>query len=534
MLSAMTSISHRYCPCLRLLEGHLSLSFSLSMREMKQIHAHAITHGLARFAFVSSKILAFCSLSQRGDLRYAETLFSHMPLPTLFDFNSMITAFSRHSQLQKSSSLFPKMLNDGVRPNSRTFTALAKACLTLSFLQQVHVHITKTGNLFDVYLVSSVVSAYSKHGAIRAARRVFDESSHKNVACWTSLVTGYCNCGLISEARSLFDAIPQRNDVSYSAMVSGYVRNGYFREGLDLFRELKSCASVRPNNSLLVSVLNACATVGAFEEGRWIHSYVDENVLEYELELGTALIDFYAKCGCVEAAEQVFDSMKVKDVTTWSAMILGLAINGKNHMALEVFARMEKVGPKPNSVTFIGVLSACNHKDLFGDARRLFGYMSEKYGIVPSIEHYGCVVDVLARSGRTKEALTFIKSMPKEPDGAIWGSLLNGCLLHGHVELGHKVGRYLVEFEPRHSGRYVLLANVYASMGRWEGVFEMRKLMRQRGVPAVCAWSFIEIDQTIHKFAVDDKGCSYSGEIYQVLNHLGKKLEDYSVAKDLF
>ncbi|TKY73202.1 Pentatricopeptide repeat-containing protein [Spatholobus suberectus] len=506
------------------------------MREMKQIHAHAITHGLARFAFVSSKLLAFCALSPRGDLRYAHTLFSHIALPTLFDYNTIFTAFSH--QPHHSSSLFPQMLNDAVRPNSRTFTLLPKASPTLSFLQQFHSHILRLGHVSDVYVVSSLVAAYSKHGAIRAARRVFDESPNSNVACWTSIVTGYCNCGLVDQAKELFDAIPERNDVSYSAMVSGYVRNGRFREGIELFRQLKiSCVGVRPNSSLLVSVLSACAAVGAFEEGKWIHSYVDEheheNGLEYELEFGTALIDFYTKCGCVQPAEQVFGKMKTKDVTAWSAMILGLAINARNHEALELFVKMEKVGPRPNAVTFIGVLTACNHKDLWGVAMRLFRYMSDKYGIVASIEHYGCVVDVLARSGKIEEALTFIKSMPVEPDGAIWGSLLNGCLLHGHVELGHRVGKYLIEFEPGHSGRYVLMANVYASMGRWEGVFEMRKLMKERCVPAVSAWSFIEIDETVHKFVVDDR-CKNLGEVYRVLNHLGRKLEDYSKANDRF
>ena len=424
------------------------------------------------------------------------------------------------------------MLNAGVRPNSRTFTALVKACVSLSLLEQVHAHVMKLGIFSDAYVVSSVISAYSRHGAVQVARRVFDESSHKNVVCWTSLITGYCNNGLVSEARGLFDAIPRRNDVSYSAMVSGYVRNGCFNEGIELFRELKNCGNVKPNGSLLVSVLNTCAAVGAFEEGRWIHCYIDENGLEYELELGTALIDFYVKCGWVQAAEEIFDSMPSKDVTTWSAMILGLAINGKNQMALELFARMEKVGPKPNAVTFIGVLTACNHKDLLSEAWWLFDHMSKEYGILPSIEHYGCMVDILARGGQIKEALAFISSMPIEPDGTIWGSLLNGCLMHCQVELGHRVGKYLIELEPQHSGRYVLLANMYASMGWWEGVSEMRKLMKERGVPVISAWSFIEIDHSIHKFVVDDKCCSYSEEIYKVLSHVGKGLEDFSRAED--
>lgn len=244
-----------------------------------------------------------------------------------------------------------------------------------------------------------------------------------------------------------------------------------------------------------MSVLGACAAIGAFEEGKWIHSYVHRNgELEYnEVELGTALVDFYAKCGCVEPAERVFGNMKTKDVAAWSAMILGLAINGRNRWALELFAEMEKVGPRPNGVTFIGVLTACNDREFSGRAVGLLEYMREKYGIAAWIEHYGCVVDVLARAGKVEEAVAVMGGMEMEADGAMWGCLVHGCLMHGYVELGQRIGRFLVEFESEHSGRYVVLAKVYGGMGRWEAVLDTRNLMKRRAVPPVTASSFIEI-----------------------------------------
>ncbi|KAI4335410.1 hypothetical protein L6164_014055 [Bauhinia variegata] len=502
------------------------------MKELKQIHAHAITHGLARFAFVSSRILDFCAQSQHGNLCYAETLFNHMSTPNIFDCNSMIMGFSRNSEFQKSLSIFNHMRSIGICPNSHTFTAVVKACVSLSLLEQVHTLIVRLGYLSDIYVISSLISLYSRHGAVEVARRVFDESPNSNVVSWTSLISGYCSNGLVNEARALFDAIPVRNDVSYSAMVSGYVRNGCFNKGIDLFRELKSCMHVKPNRSLLVSVLNACAAVGAFGEGKWIHSFINENGFGYELEISTALVDFYTKCGNVNAAEEIFSRMPHKDVTAWSAMILGLAINGKNQQALDLFAHMEKVGPRSNAVTIVGVLTACNHKYLLTEAWRLFGRMSKVYGISPSIEHYGCMVDILARAGQIKEAEILIKSMPMEPDGAIWGSLLNGCLMHGHVELGQRVGKLLIKLEPQHSGRYVLLANMYSRLGWWESASKIRKMMKDRAVPAISGWSFIEINQIIHKFVADDKSHSYSRDIYNVLSKLGKEPEDFLVAKD--
>lgn len=494
-----------------------------TMDQLEQIHAQVTTLGLARFTYITSKILAFCALSEAGQISYAQRLFNHILLPTTFDFNSMIMGYSKTSKPELGLSVYAKMRSHGVNPNPRTFPILAKACGSVYSLSQVHGQVVKLGHCYDVYVISSFICMYSQFGEIQLACQIFDGSLYRNVFCYTSLLSAYCSNGYIDEARKVFDSMPERNDVSYSAMISGYIWNENFNEAIMLFRTLKSCGNVKPNRSLLVSVLNACAAVGAFEEGRSIHSYLEENCFEYELKLSTALIDFYAKCGNTETALDVFKKMPRKDVTTWTAMILGLAVNGNNDMALDLFKEMERRGPNPNAITFVGILAACNHETLVNEAWRFFGRMSKVYGIAPVIEHYGCMVDLLARAGQTKGAEILIKSMPMEPDGAIWGSFLNGCLIHGDFELGVRAGKLLIELEPQHSGRYVLLANMYATVGCWEGVMRLRKMMKERKVVTIPGWSFIEIDGIVHRFVVDDKSHSQTKDIYKLLMQMNRE-----------
>ncbi|KAF4396002.1 hypothetical protein G4B88_020639 [Cannabis sativa] len=527
----LTSISITHSPSCLLLR---LLQTCSTMEHLNQIHAHTITQGLSRFTYIASKLLAFSaslSSSNSGHLGYAQKLFDQITTPNVFDFNSMLMGFSKISNFEKGLSLYTKMRRIGVDPNSRTFTVLVKACFVVSLLGQLHGQIVRFGHCSDAYVTSSVISTYSKFGSMELARRVFDQSVDKNVVCWTSLLSGYCNNGLISEARQVFDEMPMRNDVSYSAMVSGYVRNNCFYEAIELFRELKTCSNVNLKGSLLVSGLNACGSVGAFQEGKWVHLFIDKIGIEYELELSTALIDFYAKCGFIRDAQEVFDKMGYKDVTAWTAMIVGLAVNGENYLGLELFREMEEKGPKPNAVTFIGVLTACNHETLVDKAWVFLGRMFKVYRISPEIEHYGCMVDLLARSGRVKEAEMLIKHMPMKPDGAIWGSMLKGCLVHGYVELGEMVGKVLIELEPKHSGRYVVLANMYATIGSWEEVIRVRKMMKERDVVTISGWSFIEISGVVHKFVADDKSHSQSRNIYCVLDQLKRELKSSSIAQ---
>lgn len=349
------------------------------------------------------------------------------------------------------------------------------------------------------------MSTYSSLGSIDIAAKVFDESPNPNVVSWTSLVSGYSTHGMVDKARSVFDKMPERNAVSWSAMIAGYVRNERPREAIQLFRELKRRAIAELSDAVLVSALNACASLGEYEEGRWIHSFIEMNGTkhQYELELGTALVDFYSKCGFVDSAREVFDRIRHRDVAAWSAMIMGLALNGDCRSAIAAFSDMVSRGVKPNAITFVGVLTACGHSGLVDEGRKLFRDMVAVYGLRPSVAHLGCMVDLLSRAGHTAEAERLVEAAPTEADGAVLGALLSGCLVHGDYERGERAGRRVVELEPKKSGRRVGLANVYASTRRWEDVEQVRREMRSRRVSAAIAWSSVEVGGAGQSFVAD-------------------------------
>ncbi|KAL6976228.1 hypothetical protein U1Q18_025019 [Sarracenia purpurea var. burkii] len=184
------------------------------MDELKQIHAQVITTGLARLTYTTSKILAFCTTSETGDMNYAEIVYNQVVIPTVFDFNTMIMGYSKSSKPNKGLEIYARVQNEGFEPNGRAFPALTKDCSSISAPYQVHGQVMKFGQGCDVYVVSSIINIYSKFGAIKIARQVFDESLNKNVVCWTSLIRGYYGNGLSDEARQVFDSMPERNDDS--------------------------------------------------------------------------------------------------------------------------------------------------------------------------------------------------------------------------------------------------------------------------------------------------------------------------------
>lgn len=438
-----------------------------------------------------------------GSLEDARQVFHNLPSRDVMSWTAIIGGYGEQGEESKAFELFWQMQDGGLRPVKATFSSILKACTSSAALEEgkkVIAYILKSGYELDTGVGNALISMYSKSGST-------------------------------ADAHLVFDNMPTRDVVSWNRMIAGYSQNGLGEAALKFARQMQE-QDVAPNKFTFVSLLNACSSCSALEEGRRVHAEVVERKTEGDVHVGAALISMYAKCGSLADAEGVFDNITEKNAVTWNAMINGYAQHGLASKALDFFNRMEKEGIKPDGSTFTSVLSACNHAGLVDEGLQKFSHMESQYGIMPTIEHYGCLVGLLGRAGRLKEAETFVNQMPCAPDAAVWETLLGACRIHGDVQLAEHAAGMALKLNARSAAVYVLLSNVYAAVGRWDDVAKIRRVMEGRGVKKAPGRSWIEVNDTIHAFVADDRSHPESDRIYAELRRLSVQMQDAGHAPD--
>ncbi|CAN0865348.1 Pentatricopeptide repeat-containing protein At5g08510 [Linum grandiflorum] len=494
----------------------------VGMKLVKQIHAHTIKNGTELEALI-------VKLIQFPNLRYAHKVFDDIPSPHIFLYNKLIQAYASNNQPHQSLRLFSQMLCTTSRPNEHTFTFVFQACASFPSpvpAQSLHTCFAKSGFASDFIACTALVDAYAKLKLMRTARQLFDEMPVRDVPTWNSLIAGYGKCGDMEAALEMFNLMPRKSVVSWTAMISGYSQNGLYANALEFFLKMEDQGStVRPNEVTIASVLPACANLGALDVGERIDAYARGNGLLKNLYVSNALLEMYSRCGQIHVARRVFDEMgNRRNLCSWNSMIMGLAVHGRSSDALSLYDEMLKEGTAPDDVTFVGLLLACTHGGMVSKGKKLLESMETDFGISPKLEHYGCMVDLLGRAGDLQQAYDVIKSMPMRPDSVIWGTLLGACSFHNDVELAEVSAEALFELEPWNPGNYVILSNVYASKGRWDGVARLRKMMKGGQITKAAGYSFVEVAGRVHKFMVGDGLHPRSDQVYRLLEVIYSKM----------
>ncbi|KAL5573805.1 hypothetical protein UlMin_023402 [Ulmus minor] len=458
------------------------------------VHGKIVRNGFECDGFVQNSLVAL--YAKCGQIELAKRVFDGLCDRTIVSWTSIISGYAHHGQPMEALRIFSQMRQLNLKVDWIILVSVLKAYTDIEDLEQgksIHGCLIKLGLEFEPDLIISLTAMYAKGGDVMVARSFFDHVEVPNVILW-------------------------------NAMISGYAKNGYAEEAVELFRQMIS-KHIKTDSVTVRSAISACSQVGSLELARWMDDYIGKSKYKDDIFVNTALIDMYAKCGNVDFARDVFDRTPDKDVVVWSAMIVGYALHGRGQEAIDIYHAMEQAGVVPNDVTFVGLLTGCNHSGFVEDGWNLFLRMKD-YGIEPREQHYASVVDLLGRAGYLDRAYDFILNMPIKPSVSVWGTLLSACKVHRHVTLGEYAAERLFSLDPYNTGHYVQLSNLYASAYMWDHVAKIRVLMREKGLSKDLGYSSIEIDGKLHPFLVGDKSHPRCKEIFEKLVSLERRLKE--------
>ena len=463
------------------------------------LHDEAKKLGFDGDLFVANSLIAMYGKCWSPSL--AREVFDRMSNRNLVTFTAMIGAYSWNGRQEEGFSLFLQLLKEErMKPNRATFLNVMSCARSGDDAHWIYDLVVENGFVSDLSVRNAALNMFS-------------------------------NCGRIDISKILFEEMPKRDLISWSSMIEAYAENNQSVEALDLFMRLKQQGNTL-DYVILLSVIRACANLVSIRRACLIHGVALKSLPELNLVLQTALLDLYVKCGSIHSARRVFDQIKERNLVTWSTMIAGYGMLGHGNEALNLFWQMKKE-LVPDRIAYLSILSACSHSGLVKEGWECFNSMNEESGIMPGVEHYACMVDLMGRAGRLGEALEFIKGMPVEPDSSVWGSMLGACRIHSNLELAELAAKSLFELDPNNSGRYVLLLNIYSASGKRDDADNIRSLMKRRKIKKISGHTIIEVGDRVYKFLAGDRSNPQSELIYRELEDLMRRIREQGYVPDM-
>ncbi|KAL5139199.1 Pentatricopeptide repeat-containing protein [Glycine soja] len=475
---------------------------------------------------------------RNDDLVAARELLEGMTDHIAVAWNAMISGYVHRGFYEEAFDLLRRMHSLGIQLDEYTYTSVISAASNAGLFnigRQVHAYVLRTvvqpSGHFVLSVNNALITLYTRCGKLVEARRVFDKMPVKDLVSWNAILSGCVNARRIEEANSIFREMPVRSLLTWTVMISGLAQNGFGEEGLKLFNQMK-LEGLEPCDYAYAGAIASCSVLGSLDNGQQLHSQIIQLGHDSSLSVGNALITMYSRCGLVEAADTVFLTMPYVDSVSWNAMIAALAQHGHGVKAIQLYEKMLKEDILPDRITFLTILSACSHAGLVKEGRHYFDTMRVCYGITPEEDHYSRLIDLLCRAGMFSEAKNVTESMPFEPGAPIWEALLAGCWIHGNMELGIQAADRLLELMPQQDGTYISLSNMYAALGQWDEVARVRKLMRERGVKKEPGCSWIEVENMVHVFLVDDAVHPEVHAVYRYLEQLVHEMRKLGYVPD--
>lgn len=317
-------------------------------------------------------------------------------------YHTMLKGYAHNSTIDDAFSFFCRMKCDGVQPIVYNFTYLLKLCGDYSDIRrgrEVQGQLIVNGFAFNVFAMNGAMNMYAK-------------------------------CKEVSDAYKMFDRMPEKDVASWNAIIAGYAQNGYAKIALELLVRMQE-EGKRPDWITVVAVLPALADMGYLIMGKSIHGYVMRAGFDCYVNVLTALVDMYAKCGAVRTARLIFDSMDSKTVVTWNSMIDGYVQSGDPKEALALFEKMLVEGIEPSDVSIMEAIHAC--ADL-GDVGKgmVIHRMSDRLGFGSNVSITNSLISMYSKCKKVDEAVKLFDNL-KSKTRVSWNAMIIGFAQNGRV-----------------------------------------------------------------------------------------------------
>ncbi|KAM0918403.1 hypothetical protein ACQ4PT_008951 [Festuca glaucescens] len=422
-----------------------------SLHQGRWIHGSVLKHGVGFNPFIAAATLDM--YVKCGEVEAARRVFDDLSSVDLVLWTTMIVGYAQNGSPLYALLLFVDKKFARIVPNSVTIATVLSA----------------SAQLRNLSLGRSIHGMSVKLGVV------------ENDVVMNALVDMYAKCKAVPEANGIFERISSKDVVTWNSLIAGYVENDMGNEALMLFSQMRVQGS-KPDAISVVNALSACVCLGDILIGKCFHTYAVKCAFTPNIYVNTALLNLYSKCADLPSAQGVFSEMKTRNSVTWGAMIGCYGMQGDSAGSIDLFNEMLKDNVQPNEVVFTSILSTCSHTGMVTVGKKCFDSMAQYFNITPTMKHYACMVDVLARAGNLEEALEFIQKMPMQADVSVWGAFLHGCKLHSRLEFGEEAINRMTLLHPDTPDFYVLMSNLYTSYGMWDKSLSIRRSMKERGL----------------------------------------------------
>ncbi|XP_022738616.1 pentatricopeptide repeat-containing protein At5g52850, chloroplastic [Durio zibethinus] len=472
-------------------------SLMLSLELGQQIHSRVVVAGLDDDVSVGNALVnmyAKCS----DKIEDALGVFGGISLPNVISWTSLIAGFAEHGFHRDSIHLFMEMRATGVKPNSFTISSI----------------------------IGSLNAAKSLPQTLMLHGLVIKTNLYKDIVVQNALIDFYAGVGMLDDAWQIVHMMNHRDAITYTSLASRMNQMGHHELVLHIITNMYN-DDIKLDKFSMASFLSAAANLGMVVTGKQLHCHSVKSGLGRWISASNGLVDLYGKCGCIRDAQRAFGEITVPDIFSWNGLISGLQSNGFISSALSAFDDMRLAGVRPDVVTFVLVLSACNNGKLVDLGLEYFQSMSEIYDVVPQLDHYVHLVDMLGQGGRLEEAMEVIQTMPFKANAVIYKTLLRACKAHSNIPLAEDMARRGLELDPSDPAFYILLANLYEDSGRHDLGEKTRNVMREKRLRKNPSHSWVGIRNKVHLFVAGERSHPQINEIYEKIESFEAEFKNH-------